>query len=268
MTQDAVPRPFDGAAATLGDLPSVGQKSGMTAPSAGRPAELTPADAAQLLSALAHDVRQPLTSIRMNVQTAIRLLRERRPRVSAVIGALQDTLAAEGAAADVLLATSERVAHALGWERSVDLNAVVIEVQRQLRAATATWGQRLELELDSGRPMIDVDARRLHATVLSLVLAAFDSIDGAADQPHGTLSLTTKGKGNEHGASRFAELKLKGLPPAPRGATRDLWSQALGGAAAHAWECYTVVESSDSGVTVRVFLPASSEDASRRERRG
>lgn len=214
-------------------------------------------DAARLLATLAHDVRQPLTSIRMNVQTAIRLLRERRPRMEVVIGALEDALLAEGGATDVVYAASRQLTPAPNSGRPgparTMLNAIALDVQRQLRVATSTWGDRLELELDAHAPGIDCDPAQLRGLILSLVLAAFDAIDLGDDSASARISLAT-----QPARGSFAELRLRALPTGALGTDRDFWTHALGAAAARAGKCHTVVESLSEGVTVRVFVAVDS----------
>ena len=207
-------------------------------------------DAAQLLTTLAHDVRQPLTSIRMNVQTALRLLRATPPHVDAALGALDDTLLAEGAAAEIVRAASERLALGRPAEPVAELNAIARDVQRQLRAATSTWGERLVLDLDARSPLIQADPVRLHSVILSLVLAALDTVEADDASPPARISLGTRRVEGD-----VVELRVCGMPPAALRADRDFWTQALGAVAAPAWKCHTVVESLTSGVTIRVFLP-------------
>lgn len=51
---------------------------------------------------LRHDLRQPLTTIRMNLQAAIRLLQRPEPLVPAALDAILDCLDAEREAAGLL----------------------------------------------------------------------------------------------------------------------------------------------------------------------
>ena len=264
MMEDAARQSLDGPPSALGDRGPLGRAGGLhSSPRAVRVEEHGASDATRIMSALAHDIRQPLTSIRMNVQTAIRLLRQRPPRTPQAIAALQDTLAAEGAATGVVLAASTRVADLAEAPRSVELNAVVVEVQRMLHAATATWGDRLELGLDSEAPIVDAEPHWLRRTVSKLILAALDAMDGNEATAHGRLSLRTR-----RAEGRFAELRLQGLAPASLSMNRDFWTHALGGAAAHAQECYTIVESLTTGLTVRVVLPVAGNRGGARESDG
>lgn len=250
MTQEARAPLLDGASVTLGERPPM-DRTGVAGVVRAPLDEPLQRDAARLLTTLAHDVRQPLTSIRMNVQTALRLLRGATPRLDVALGALDDALLAEGAAAEIVRAASERLALGSSIERLTDLNATAVEVQRQLRTATATWGERLVLDLDARAPMVKADPLWLHSVMLSLVLAAIDVAESDEPSAPGHVSLGTRRLEGE-----YTELSLRGTPPSALRADRDFWTQALGAAAAHAWKCHTVVESLASGVTVRVLLPA------------
>jgi len=264
MLEDAGRQSLDGLPSALGKGGTIVRAVDLHAPPhAVRAEDRASADATRIVSAFAHDIRQPLTSIRMNVQTAIRLLRGRPSRTSQAIAALQDTLAAEGAATEIVLATSARVAGLPALARSVDLNAVVVEVHRRLRAVTATWGDRLELDLDREALFVDADPQWLRCTVSKLVLSAFDTMDANETMARGRLSLRTR-----RGEGRFAELRLQGVVPESLGANRDFWTRALGGAASHAQECYTIVESLSTGLTVRVVLPVTGNGEGARESDG
>ena len=252
MTQEARAPLHERGAVALGDRPSL-DRTGVPGVPRGRLDEQGPRDAGQLLNTLAHDVRQPLTSIRMNIQTALRLLRDKRPNLETAISALEDALVSEGAAADVVRAASERLALAQWVERRSELNATLLDVQRQLRVATSSWGDRLDLDLAADEPIVKADPLRLRGVILSLVLAALDAVDADESNAPGRIALGTRLT-----RDGFAELSLRGLPPRTLPADRDVWTRALGAAAAHAWECHTVVESLASGVTVRVFLPVGS----------
>src|SRR5688500_11711463 len=61
------------------------------------------------LAELRHDLRQPLTTLKMNLQAILHLLRRPRPRIGAALDAVVDCLAAEQDLV-MLLATITRTA--------------------------------------------------------------------------------------------------------------------------------------------------------------
>jgi len=250
MTNETRAPLLDGASVTLGERPAMDHAASVVRVPVEERGPVQRETAAQLLTRFAHDVRQPLTSIRMNLQTALRLLRDQTPRVDAALGAIDDALLSEGAAADLVRAASERLALGTSGEPVAELNAIVVDVQRQLRAATATWGDRLVLDLDARANLIKADPLWLHGVILSLVLAALDAV--AESDEHsapGSLSLSTRRWEDD-----IVELSLRGVPLNALRVDREFWTRALGAAAARAWKCHTVVESLTSGVTIRMFL--------------
>ena len=49
----------------------------------------------QVMTELSHDLRQPLTSLRMNIQSAVKLLQQPTPQISSALEALTDCLSTE-----------------------------------------------------------------------------------------------------------------------------------------------------------------------------
>src|SRR5215471_9873773 len=72
----------------------------------------------RVVAELSHDLRQPLTSLNMNIQSAVRLLQQPNPRVSAALDALSDCLDTERDMVE-LLAYAKRRALALSSRNSL-----------------------------------------------------------------------------------------------------------------------------------------------------
>jgi len=49
----------------------------------------------QVMTELSHDLRQPLTSLRMNIQSAVKLLQQPTPQITSALEALTDCLSTE-----------------------------------------------------------------------------------------------------------------------------------------------------------------------------
>src|SRR5689334_7802757 len=84
---------------------------------------------------LAHGLRQPLTTIKMNLQAAIRLLQAPQPRVAAALDAISDCLTAEAHVVSMLAAIDQPPGEVLPPPLPVELNVVALEVQAHARHA-------------------------------------------------------------------------------------------------------------------------------------
>ena len=203
----------------------------------------------RLLDMLVHDLRQPLTSMSMNVRTAIRALNGKRPRLTLAIAALEDALAAESRAAELL--QIEQIERLASRELAIEIGTIAHEVKRLLMTATATWGNRLDLDLEPDVWALSARPLELQHAVLHLVLGGLDVLGNDAHGAPARLQLTTRQASSHH-----VELRLAGSPASALRGDRDFWTPALGGEAARSVEGYIVVESLQIGVVVRVLLPA------------
>ena len=80
----------------------------------------------RVMSELSHDLRQPLTSLNMNLQTAVKMLKLPAPQISVALEALADCLSTERDMIE-LLAHAKRRATSLAGDGTVPLNEVARE---------------------------------------------------------------------------------------------------------------------------------------------
>ena len=195
------------------------------------------------LAELRHDLRQPLTTLKMNLQAILHLLRRPRPRVGAALDAVVDCLAAEQDLV-MLLATITRTAtYRLAATSRVALNAVVTDVDETLSQAKPDLAKRVAVHLADRSPVVNGDAPSLRFALLSLVRHALESRH--ADRI---------GIGTRQVDGR-AELSVSGIPLAmvagpsvhPTLAVTQSVVRAHGGVAS--------IDQRPSGATVRIVLP-------------
>lgn len=93
-------------------------------------------DAKQLVDDLSHDLRQPLSSVSMNVQSAIRCLQQPQPRVALALQALRECQFLESELLALLTAVQHRLSNKLAESRwhllddgTADPGAEVIDEQ-------------------------------------------------------------------------------------------------------------------------------------------
>lgn len=130
----------------------------------------------ELAAALAHEIRQPLTAILMNSQTAMRVL-DARPHEPHAVREILEQLAADGRrAADVLQRVRAFARNAEVERGPVDINGVVREAVQLVRHDTIR--RRVEIGFASTpEPLVVVGDRvQLQQVVLNLVLNALDAL--------------------------------------------------------------------------------------------
>jgi phosphoglycerate-specific signal transduction histidine kinase len=135
-------------------------------------------ETAQLLvRELFHDLRQPLTSMNMNLQTAVRLLRSETPQRDAAVEALSDCLSVELDVVQMLSRSLQRFAALMNPSLPVPLNEVVRDVVATVCTFEANWQKRLLVHLTEPSPLIPGEARRLRLALVGFVRRALIQLD-------------------------------------------------------------------------------------------
>jgi signal transduction histidine kinase len=199
------------------------------------------------LAELRHDLRQPLTTLKMNLQAILHLLRRPRPRIGAALDAVVDCLAAEQELI-VLLATMTRSAtYKLAATTRVALNVVVTDVHETLSQAKPDLAKRVAVHLADHSPIVNGDAPSLRFALLSLVRHALESRD--ADRVViGTRQLDGR-----------AELRVSGIPLLMVVGPSVHSTLAVTQSVVQAHRGLASIDQRPSGATVRIVLPALSD---------
>ena len=134
----------------------------------------------ELAAALAHEIRQPLTAILINSQTAMRVL-DSRPRDPQAVREILEQLASDGRRASEVIQRVRAFARKDDVERGpIDLNTLMREAVQIVRHDTIRRRAEIRFAL-THEPLIVVGDRvQLQQVALNLVLNALEAI---ADQP-------------------------------------------------------------------------------------
>ena len=142
------------------------------------PLDLAAVETAQLLvRELLHDLRQPLTSMNMNVQSAVRLLRSETPQREAAVEALSDCLSVELDVVHLLSRTLQRFAALMNPAVLVPLNEMVRDVVATVCTFEANWQKRLLVHLAEPSPLIPGEAWRIRLALVGFVRRALIQLD-------------------------------------------------------------------------------------------
>src|SRR5436190_688718 len=157
----------------------------------------------RIIAELSHDLRQPLTSLHMNLQSAMKLLQQPGARVSAALEALSDSLSTEQDIV-VLIESAKRRAVALR-ARAFELNCLASDITAAAFSANPKWRSRVKERLAVPSPSVSPRVMRLRMTLLSTLRRALfiDEREGATLRE---ILIETDSVDSR------AELRMRGLP--------------------------------------------------------
>ncbi len=130
----------------------------------------------ELTAALAHELNQPLTAIMSNAQAALRFLERKNPEVEEVRQILQDIVADDKRAGEVL----QRIRRLMRRDHSqferLDINQLVEEVQALISNDLAIKQVKLSPRLTPNLPASRGDPVQLQQVILNLIINAYQAL--------------------------------------------------------------------------------------------
>jgi len=160
-----------------------------------RSRRLTTIDAA--VAAIAHELRQPLTSIAMNAQTAELLLqRERASNDAALDETVKDIAAEAFRAGEVLASIRDLFRPAPEHSGPLNVNDIVAQVLRIFRERVHHQLVTLDVRLDTNLPSVIGHKTQLQEVVFNLVQNALDALDDVAENRR-WVSVRTEHRSNQ-----------------------------------------------------------------------
>jgi signal transduction histidine kinase len=216
------------------------------------------AAAGELLGAIGHDLRQPLSSIRMNAQASLAIMERAGIDSAELSEALHDILEEDDRAAEIIRVARDLVAPHQPRREPVSLNEVCKSVASLVASESAARGVKLEMDLAAEPLEVSADGRQLRQAVLSLVLNALES--AFKHRSHVPVTITTRvtERGRvevsvHDGVSRAdADEGAKSAHPADHGG-----GLALIRAVAEAHYGYVLTDAGSDGSVVHLVVPVS-----------
>ena len=137
------------------------------------------------ISELSHDLRQPLTSLKMNLQCAVRLLQLPNPRIAIALEALTDCLGMESDITELIAQAQRRTRALVTTTTSFAVNDLVHDLITTIRCFEPAWRHRLVEEMAAESPLVEGRAWRLRFSLLSIVrhLLLLDEWNESGDDP-------------------------------------------------------------------------------------
>jgi len=137
----------------------------------------------EVTASLAHELNQPLGAILSNAQAARRLLNAKTPDLKEVGTALDDIISDNTRAVETIRNVRALFQRVELTTSSLDLNQILLSVERILRSDAKTREVSLRFELPASLPAVVGRGTELIQALINLVVNAFDSISEAGAGP-------------------------------------------------------------------------------------
>ena len=158
----------------------------------------------RVMSELSHDLRQPLTSLNMNLQTAVKMLQLPTPQIAGALEALVDCLSTDRDMVE-LIAHATRRAATLSANAPILLNDVARDLLLSARNLEPNWRVRLTDRLATPSPVVTSGFVRLRLGLLSILRRSLILDETEPGSPQGIVIETRS-------IDDYAELRFTGLP--------------------------------------------------------
>ena len=147
-----------------------------------------------LTAAIAHETNQPLAAILANARAALRFLDRDTPDLREVRDALEEIVADDKRAGEVIVRVRKMVKHEEAHSEPYDLSAVIAEVLQLIRGQVALHGATITEDFVPSLPMLRGDPVQIQQVMLNLLVNALEAVsDQAEDARQVTLSTRTAG---------------------------------------------------------------------------
>jgi len=144
-----------------------------------------------MAASIAHEIRQPLSAMRLDSDTALAFLDTTPPDVQKARSALNDVVGNSDRANQVLQDIRVLFGQAEQAREPIDVNQTALEALRVLRGELNDRGIRVRLELATELPLVMGHRGQLREVFLNLIHNAAEAMDGMANGAR-SLELITK----------------------------------------------------------------------------
>ncbi len=206
--------------------------------------------AGELVAAVTHDLRQPLTAIEMNLSAALLFLSDSEPRTDRAIEALEEIFAQQRRMSEALQALEDLVVCREPRHERCDLTALAREAIALIRSDPSMRDVPIELSAGLQMPAVSGDATLIRQALLNVLLHAIDASGGRSGM-----------RGPIHGAITNLEDAVEAVVSYPKSLETPATSTGPGltlaraVAAAHG-ATIKIDDSSESMVRVQTTWPA------------
>jgi signal transduction histidine kinase len=163
----------------------------------------------ELAAAVSHELRQPLTAIRMNAESGAQLLMRARPDLREAREIFEDIVRDDQRASEVLDHIRMLLRKEVPGSQDVDLNRICAHAIQLLEHDASLRGVRLGTSLAARLPLVRGDPVQLEQVVLNLAINALDAVQ-TSPRDREVIVGTAAGRGS---VEMFVRDTGPGLPP-------------------------------------------------------
>jgi signal transduction histidine kinase len=156
----------------------------------------------ELSASIAHELKQPLSAIRLNVRAARMLIRAEPPNLEEAAEILGDIEGDDQRATDIIDRIRNMVRKTEFEVRSMDLNEAIEQIMKVLAGEASNRGVFVKAELEPGLSKVSADWVQLQQVILNLALNGMEAMH---DLPADRRLLTIRSK---HANDREAEISV------------------------------------------------------------
>ncbi len=166
--------------------------------------------ASALAETIAHEIKQPLTSISAGANAALNWLQRNPPAVAEAQACAQRILSDAGRASEIVVSTRDLIHRQRGARAPVDVGILIGDVVTILRDDAALRGITLTAKAADGLPQLQADIGQLRQLVVNLTMNAIEaSRASSTDMP----SVAISADGTEHFIVISVEDRGRGFQP-------------------------------------------------------
>jgi signal transduction histidine kinase len=147
--------------------------------------------AGELVNAVTHDLRQPLTAIEMNVSATLRFLRRSPPAIDEAIEALEDTFAQQRQMRDALQVLQNLAVRREPEREACDIVAAVREVIALVQTDAIARHVPIELSVVAVPPPVYADPSLLRQALLNILIDALEATS-SSDHKHDPVRISVR----------------------------------------------------------------------------
>jgi PAS domain S-box-containing protein len=155
------------------------------------------AAAGELTAAIAHELRQPLTSIVSNVDVAARLLESANPPLDELREIISDIRVADGRANEILTRIRDFTRKRDTQREALDINSAIADTVRLVAGDAQRKRVQIRAELAPGLPLVSGDRTQLQQVLINLAINGIDAM-ASTPEPARSLTVQTRSGSSDH----------------------------------------------------------------------
>ena len=140
----------------------------------------------QLTASIAHEIRQPLSAVKISGSAALRWLTRNPPEIDEAKESVEATVKHAGRAADVISRIHSLVKKSVPSTDTLDINEAIREVVDLTRTEAVKHGITVQMQLADNLPQIRGDRVQLQQVMINLIINAIQAMGDAVQGVRGT----------------------------------------------------------------------------------